>query len=223
VRLEERLALGVVLARDRVVVPGGAVGLDDEAVVRPAEVGDHAAAADRQRDVHVRAREPAALDESEHDVLEVASRRRGIGSEEAGDPRRAGAGRKAVRRLDELRHGDEAVSERLAEGAADRMLVEDAGDVDQGSGDGGHRQRAEARDVSSAECLTAVDAYLAVAPRRRAGDRHLWEPVIPDHDLVRRRRREVAEARVGPARQDGGEEPAVQRQSGVPDGIHAAV
>ena len=39
-RLEEGLALGVVLARQRVVVPRGAVGLDDESLVGPAEVGD---------------------------------------------------------------------------------------------------------------------------------------------------------------------------------------
>jgi hypothetical protein len=41
------LALGVVLASQRVVVPGGAVGLDDEALLRPAEVRDDAAARPR--------------------------------------------------------------------------------------------------------------------------------------------------------------------------------
>src|SRR3954454_6082182 len=44
VRLEQGLALRVVLACEPVVVPGGAVGLHDEALLGPAEVGDDATA-----------------------------------------------------------------------------------------------------------------------------------------------------------------------------------
>jgi hypothetical protein len=43
VGLEQRLALGVVLSREPVVVPGGAIGLHHQALVAPAEVGHDAA------------------------------------------------------------------------------------------------------------------------------------------------------------------------------------
>ena len=46
VGLEQRLALGVVFASELVVVPGGAVGLDDQALLGPAEVRDGPAAFD---------------------------------------------------------------------------------------------------------------------------------------------------------------------------------
>ena len=48
VGLEQRLPLGVVLAGDLLVVPGRAVGLDDQALLGPAEVRDQPATVDDQ-------------------------------------------------------------------------------------------------------------------------------------------------------------------------------
>jgi hypothetical protein len=49
VRLQERLALGVVRAGEGVVVPRGAVRFDDEPLPRPAEVGHHPTAVEHER------------------------------------------------------------------------------------------------------------------------------------------------------------------------------
>jgi len=73
VRLEQRLAFGVLLACDFVIVPGGAVGLDHDALVRPTEVRDHTAAFEVQRSVHIRLREAAAKKEIQHQVLEFGT------------------------------------------------------------------------------------------------------------------------------------------------------
>ena len=63
--LEQRLALGVVCPGLRGVVPLAAVGLDDEAVLRPAEVGDDPAALEADRDIDVAAAwRPAASSRS---------------------------------------------------------------------------------------------------------------------------------------------------------------
>src|SRR5215210_2902437 len=49
-----------------------AVGLDDEPLLRPAEVGDDAPPVDEQRHIDERMREAGAQDQVEHDVLELA-------------------------------------------------------------------------------------------------------------------------------------------------------
>ena len=67
-RLEQGLALGIVLARELVVVPRGAIGLEDEALLGPAEVGDGAAACDEAGNVDVGMDVAPAQDELENDV-----------------------------------------------------------------------------------------------------------------------------------------------------------
>src|SRR5919109_5018254 len=69
VSLQQRLAFDVVFAGEAVLVPLGAVGLDDEALLRPAEVGDHAPAVDGQWPVDVRGVKSAGNDEVEDGVL----------------------------------------------------------------------------------------------------------------------------------------------------------
>jgi hypothetical protein len=80
--LEEGLAFGVVLAGEAIVVPFGSIGFDYEALGRPAEVGDDAAAVDSEGDVDVGWDEPGAEDEVEHGVLELAARWGGAGGED---------------------------------------------------------------------------------------------------------------------------------------------
>jgi hypothetical protein len=75
------LALRVVVAGDRVVVPGLAAGFEDEAVGAPAEVGDVAVG---QPLVYVGRFEARLLDEVEDEVFEVASRGDGWGCWEEG-------------------------------------------------------------------------------------------------------------------------------------------
>jgi hypothetical protein len=81
VGFEEGLALRVVGAGDRVVVPLTAVGLDDQALSRPAEVRDQAAAVEGQRDVDVRWLEAGIEDEVEDDVLQLGARGLGVGED----------------------------------------------------------------------------------------------------------------------------------------------
>jgi hypothetical protein len=69
---ERGLALGVIASRNRVVVPGLAVGFEDEVVVGPAEVGDGAV---RERLVDLGRREARSFEEVQDEVFEVASGR----------------------------------------------------------------------------------------------------------------------------------------------------
>src|SRR3954468_5167913 len=71
VRFEQRLAHGVLAPG--VVVVGGAVGLDDQALLGPAEVGDERHVADAERDVDVGVGEAGLEDQIQDDVLEDAA------------------------------------------------------------------------------------------------------------------------------------------------------
>jgi hypothetical protein len=106
VGLEERLALGVVLAGELVVVPCGAVGLDHEPLVGPAEVGDDTPTGDHERHVDVGAGEPAAEDEIKHHVLELRAGRRRAGGEDPPEVADAASGSESLDRLGELREAD---------------------------------------------------------------------------------------------------------------------
>jgi hypothetical protein len=92
VRLEEGLTLGVRLASQGVLVPSAAIELENEALIRPAEVGDHPAAIDQQRLVHVGMLEAGIEEEIERDVLEDAPGGRRTGGDQCRQASRA-AGR----------------------------------------------------------------------------------------------------------------------------------
>ena len=81
-RLEQPLALKVGGAFERIVVVG-AVGLDDEALLGPAEVRDDLATSDEQRLIDEGMDEAAAQEQVEHGVLELALRRCGAGRDDA--------------------------------------------------------------------------------------------------------------------------------------------
>ena len=121
---KQRLALRVVLTGEPVVVPGGAVGLDDEVLGGPAEVGDHPTAVEDEWDVDVGVRETAAENEVEDDVLELAAGRGGAGGDDAAEVGRSAPGAEALERLEELANVDEAKRLRLADRPAQAAAVE---------------------------------------------------------------------------------------------------
>jgi hypothetical protein len=134
VSLKQRLSLGVVFAGELVVVPGGAVGFDDDPLRRPSKVGDHSAAVQDERDVHVRVREAPAQDEVEDDVFELAASRRRAGRDDPGKPLGAAARAEAGEDLDELARVDAMQRLRLADGAAERASWELRGEVQERPG-----------------------------------------------------------------------------------------
>ena len=69
--LEQCLALGIVLARDLVIVPRNAVGLDYEAFVGPPEVRHDSSAFHGHGAVHVRVCETVAKEEVKYEVLQL--------------------------------------------------------------------------------------------------------------------------------------------------------
>ena len=81
------LALEVVGPGERIVVVG-AVGLDDQPLFGPAQVGDDAPPVEVQRLIDERMGEAVAQEQVEHGILELALGRRGAGRD---DPRELGA------------------------------------------------------------------------------------------------------------------------------------
>ena len=132
--LEQRLALRVVFASELVVVPRGAVGLDDETLLGPAEVRDDTAAAAAQRLVHLGMREAATQDEVEDGVLELAAGGRGAGGDDASELRRAGPPPMAGEDGDQLADIDPMQGLSAACGAAEGAVVEARREVEEGAG-----------------------------------------------------------------------------------------
>jgi hypothetical protein len=90
VGLQDRLALRVVASGLGRVVPPAAVRLDDEAVLRPAEVRDDAAPVEVQGHVDVRRRETRGGQQVVDAVLELAAGGGRIAGQHAGEARPAG-------------------------------------------------------------------------------------------------------------------------------------
>ena len=83
--LEARLALGVVLARQLRVVPLAAVGLETRRLSGQRKSGTVRSAGDDDRAVDVGPREAAAVEQVEHDVLELGAGRDVAVAEDAHD------------------------------------------------------------------------------------------------------------------------------------------
>ena len=138
VGFEDRLALGVVLAGEAVVVPFGAVGLDDQALSGPAEVGDDAAALESDRLVDVGTLKTGFEDEVQDGVLELASCGCVAGGEDLREVGGAGAGAEAVKGVEDLGDRDE-LALGFADGSSEGAVLEGGGQVDEGAGGGGDR------------------------------------------------------------------------------------
>ncbi|MEZ5121935.1 MAG: hypothetical protein R2736_10230 [Solirubrobacterales bacterium] len=130
--LEQRLALGVLRSRQRIVVPRGAVSLDDQPLRRPAEVRDDLATAEPERAVDVRVREAAVEEQVQDDVLELAARRRRPGGDDAGESADPATRTAAPQFLCQPADGDPAQPLRPPNSPAQRLLVDDGSEVEQG-------------------------------------------------------------------------------------------
>ena len=219
--LEQRLALRVLRARDAALVPRGPVRLDDHARLRPPEVGNQPAPVQVERDVDVRVGEAAAEHQVEHDVLEFAARRRRSCRDDAGEQPRAAAPVEPIQHGADLPGGHLVPGLGLADGATQRPLVQHCGEVEQRP----HRRRdgdaAEPRDVARAKQAGAmgVDSRMDAGRRRR----DVGLAPVPRGELPQDGGRAVAQHGARPAREHGGEEPALERRRGVADGVHRAM
>jgi hypothetical protein len=110
---------------ERVVVVGGSVGFDDEALGWPAEVGDDGSRPDAEWDVDVGVGQAAAEDEVEDDVLEDAASGCGAGGEDASESAWAGG---------DLARVDQAKRLGLPDGSSEALVGQGCREVLEGSG-----------------------------------------------------------------------------------------
>jgi hypothetical protein len=222
VSLEQRLPLGVLTPRDRVVVPGGAIGLHDDVFVRPAEVRDHASAAEYERPVHLGTREPSIEDEVENHVLELAAgwrRARQHVIESGGTASRP----EPPRRSNQLPNADPAQPERPPDRRAKDLLVDGRGEVDQCPCRGGDRNPVVPHDVLPLQRRGAVDANAGAMADSLARNGHLGMAPIPLEEPPKSGGGEVAEHGASAEALHGSEESPLQRDPGVADGVDAPV
>ena len=188
------MARRVVLACDRVVVPFLTVGLDDEPLLGPAEVGDVLA----ERPVDVGADEAAFVEEVEDGVLEFA----------AGRDVAVGQVAAEFGLLAKLVSRDALSGHRLADRAAVRFGRHHRGDVGQSTcreRRGDVVQAADRRGAAGAVDLDAGDATRAVG---RDGD--IGRPLgVPREDLPEREIGEVAQRGTGAAGLDLPDDPLI--------------
>jgi hypothetical protein len=219
VRLEPGLADGVVLRRDLAAVPRGGVALDGEALGGPAQVRVDAP----ETDVDLRPPQPRAVEQVEHDVLELGARRCRPVGDERGEPLRAVASVCARQDVGDLPDARQLHRLRLAHRSPQRLVGEVVGEVEQRPRGCRARDEDVAADVALVEAARAMDADAGVPPPARAYDGHLRPAAVPGQVAVERTGRISAERRGAPAGEDGREEPAVQRDPDVPDGVDAVV
>jgi hypothetical protein len=223
VRLEDRLAFGVSLAREPVVVPGAAVGFDDEARLRPSEVGDDAAPANGQRHVYAGMCETAAQHEVEYDILELAAGRRRARGDDPREPLRTGTRAEPSARLEQLADVDALQRLRLPDGTAELPIAGRGCKVDERSCGRGQRDAVMPSAVGRVERRGAVHAQARVTPSAPSRHRDLGSPVVPPNEAPDGRRRVVTQDRSRAAGLHGSEEEALQRRVGMADGIDAPV
>lgn len=79
---EQRLALGIVLSRELVVVPSAAVGLNDDVIPGPPKIWHDPPTIQVDRLVDIWMLKPSTQEQIEHDVLEHAARGGGTGGDD---------------------------------------------------------------------------------------------------------------------------------------------
>jgi hypothetical protein len=199
-----------------------AVGLDDQAQPGPAEVRDDAPPSDHERHVHVGTGEATVVQEVEHPVLELTACRRRAAREHAREPRPAWTAVGAVDLLREKPETRKAPRLRAAHRPAQRPIAEDGREIEERACRRRHGDSAVAPHVSRIEAASPMDAD-AGRSAARADDRHLGAPVLERQEPEEHPRTVAAEERPRSARLHGREPPALLRQSGVADGVDAAV
>src|SRR5262249_53372888 len=147
---------------------GGAVRFDDDVLLRPSEVGDHAAAVQDERNVHARVREPTAENDVEHGILEFAASGRRPGRDDLSKTFRAAAWAETSEDLDKLAGGHTVQRLRLADGPAERAVGELRGEVEERPGGRGDGDPVVTSEVVRLEGRRAVDAQAGVDPRPRS-------------------------------------------------------
>ena len=106
-------------------------------------------------------------------------------------------------------------------GAGELAVVEDVGEVEDGARGRRHRDAVPARDVGRREGADDVETDAGAGlDASRGGDIHI--PAAA-RQAPQRRRRDVAQRRVGTDRGYGGDEAGVLGQVAVPDGVDAPV
>lgn len=129
-RFEQCLALRIVLPGKPVVMPCGTVCLNNELLLGPAEVGDHSATLEDERNVDVGFGNPSPQNQLEDNVLvHAACWRRSRGN----DPRKFPVSTpraSPAHRLGQVAHADEPQRLCLANGATQRSLLDLTGEID---------------------------------------------------------------------------------------------
>jgi hypothetical protein len=173
------LACGVVLAGGLAVVPGRTVGLHDQALRGPAEVGNEPAPVENERDVDVRVGKPAAQEEFEHNILQFAACWSGTCGDDRCELSGAPARPEAIEGREQLADVDALQRLRLANGATQRAHVEHAGEVDQRPRRRGNPDSSVVNDVRRLQHARTVNSQPAMRADRRARHHDVETAIVP--------------------------------------------
>jgi hypothetical protein len=203
-RLEERLALGVVLASELVVMPAGAVGLHDQALGGPAKVRHKPAASDDQGLAYIWSLETTSEDQIEHDIFENAARRCVPIGDHLGKPAGSSPRPGSSNHLNELTDPHLALRHRLANRSAERRRWKLTREIQESAcrrcdSDPFMRHHVLALETAA---LVHPDSRMPRRGRGRYGD--LWPPAVPLDVTPMSGGRVVAERARWPACLDGG-------------------
>jgi hypothetical protein len=223
VSLEQSLALDVILAGERVIVPGGAVGLDDEPAIRPAEVRDHATTVEHQWAVDIRRLQPGGSDEIQDDILEDGAGGCRARRHYTPDLRGPAPPAEAPERLDEIARAEQVEGGRLSNEPAERAVWKPRGEIEHGANRRRDENAAVVPNVATVHAPRAVEAEASIRARSRADQRDLQPPLLPLEEPPERRRGVVAEDGAWAGSQDRRKEPTLERNRRMPHGIDAAM
>ncbi len=115
-------------------MPGGAVGLHNEMLLGPTEVGNDPTTGENERLVDVRGSQAATDHEIEHEVLELTSGRGWTGGDDSSKVASSTAWTQSSENVRELANVDALQRLRLANGATKPVVFKDRSEIQQRPG-----------------------------------------------------------------------------------------
>ena len=217
------MAFGVLCSGLWGVVPLGAVGLDDEVVLGPAEVGDDAATVEAQGDVDVGWCEAGGAEQVIDAVFQLAAGGGRLGGQDAGEARAAGAPGGAVELAGETPEVRQAHRLRAAHRPCQGAVLQPGRHVQQQPLRGRGGDAAVTPDVLGMQAAGAVHADALGRPASPEGHGDLRQAILHGQQPEQHHQGRVAEQPVRSAGLHRRQPPALGRQAGVADGVDAAV
>ena len=221
--LEQRLALGIVLSGEFVLVPGCAVGFDDQSSRGPTKIGNHASAVEEDRNIHIGVFEAGSTNEVEYHVLEHAARR---GWAAGNDPSDSRGTRPASLSFEDLHQVDDAQQpqrKRLPDSAPGRTERKPRGQIEHRTRRRRHPDPVVLANVLRVEEPRTVNPDSRVLTRSGTANGDFGMASVPFDKSPQSCSREMAQCRLGTTRFQRCQEPPLEREVDVTDDIDASV